>query len=66
MWERLKPAQAQNGEKSILNWADKSGEFKRQQSAFRSWISSKPGAEFPPEKDRYHLCELVVHLNELH
>jgi putative glutathione S-transferase len=43
---------------SILNWVDpkdKSGEFKRQQSVFRSFIENKPGAEFPAEKDRYHL-----------
>ncbi|KAF2273505.1 uncharacterized protein EI97DRAFT_460939 [Westerdykella ornata] len=42
----------------ILHWVkpgDKTGEFKRQQSVFRSQISSKPGAEFPAEKDRYHL-----------
>jgi putative glutathione S-transferase len=45
-------------DKSILNWVlpgDKSGEFKRQQSVFRSWIENKPDAEFPAEKDRYHL-----------
>lgn len=40
---------------SITNWADKSGEFKRGQSQFRNHISKKPGAEFPPEKGRYHL-----------
>ncbi|KAI9679244.1 MAG: S-glutathionyl-(chloro)hydroquinone reductase [Caeruleum heppii] len=43
---------------TITNWVapeDKSGEFKRGQSAFRNVISRKPGAEFPPEKDRYHL-----------
>ncbi|EGD95440.1 glutathione S-transferase [Trichophyton tonsurans CBS 112818] len=43
---------------NITSWVnpnDKSGEFKRGQSAFRNWISSKPGAQFPPEKDRYHL-----------
>ncbi|KAI9821662.1 MAG: S-glutathionyl-(chloro)hydroquinone reductase [Pycnora praestabilis] len=34
---------------------DKSGEFKRGQSQFRNHISKKPGAEFPPEKGRYHL-----------
>ena len=34
---------------------DKSGEFKRQQSQFRNWIKNEPGAEFKPEKDRYHL-----------
>lgn len=50
-----------NGEKkgdSIYSWVkpgDNSGEFKRQQSQFRNWISKEPGAEFPPEKDRYHL-----------
>jgi glutathionyl-hydroquinone reductase len=34
---------------------DKSGEFKRQVSSFRDWISTEPGAKFPPEKGRYHL-----------
>jgi putative glutathione S-transferase len=43
---------------SILDWVkpgDKSGEFKRQTSVFRNFIENKPGAEFPAEKDRYHL-----------
>lgn len=40
---------------SITNWAGKDGEFKRQVSSFRSFISSKPDAEFPAEADRYHL-----------
>ncbi|KAI9871120.1 MAG: S-glutathionyl-(chloro)hydroquinone reductase [Pleopsidium flavum] len=47
-----------SNEQKITNWVDphdKSGEFKRGQSAFRSQISKKPGAEFPPEKGRYHL-----------
>ena len=42
----------------ITDWVkpgDKSGEFKRQVSSFRNWISSDPGAEFPAEKGRYHL-----------
>ncbi|KAI1172732.1 ubiquitin-activating enzyme E1 1 [Nemania sp. FL0916] len=42
----------------ITNWVapgDKSGEFKRQASSFRNWISDAPDAEFPPEKGRYHL-----------
>ncbi|KAL1843368.1 hypothetical protein VTJ49DRAFT_1955 [Mycothermus thermophilus] len=42
----------------ITDWvkpSDTSGEFKRQQSSFRNWISRKPGAQFPPEKGRYHL-----------
>jgi putative glutathione S-transferase len=34
---------------------DKSGEFKRQVSSFRDWISREPGAQYPPEKGRYHL-----------
>ncbi|RAL14966.1 E1 ubiquitin-activating protein ubaA [Aspergillus homomorphus CBS 101889] len=49
---------ATNDSGKITDWvnpADKSGEFKRQTSAFRNFISSKPGAEFPPEKGRYHL-----------
>ncbi|KAI1849345.1 hypothetical protein JX265_012094 [Neoarthrinium moseri] len=43
---------------NITQWVkpgDKSGEFKRQTSAFRDWISTEPGAKFPPEKGRYHL-----------
>ncbi|KAL6719115.1 S-glutathionyl-(chloro)hydroquinone reductase [Lecanora helva] len=40
---------------SITNWADKSGEYKRGASQFRSHISREEGAEFPPEKGRYHL-----------
>jgi len=39
----------------ITNYANKEGEFKRQNSQFRNFISKEPGAEFPPEKDRYHL-----------
>ncbi|KAH7012373.1 glutathione S-transferase [Macrophomina phaseolina] len=33
----------------------KDGELQRPASVFRNWISSEPGAEFPPEKGRYHL-----------
>jgi glutathionyl-hydroquinone reductase len=43
---------------NILHWVapnDKSGEFKRQASVFRNWISKEPNAEFPAEKGRYHL-----------
>jgi putative glutathione S-transferase len=32
-----------------------SGEFVRQQDAFRKWITPDPNSEFPPEPDRYHL-----------
>ena len=45
-------------ESKITNFVDpkdKSGEFKRGQSAFRNFVSKEPGAQFPPEKDRYHL-----------
>lgn len=49
-----KPDGAPDGKK-ILSYADKNGEFKRLPSVFRNFISKEPGAEFPPEKDRYHL-----------
>ncbi|KAI0532605.1 glutathione S-transferase [Xylaria digitata] len=42
----------------ITDWVkpgDTSGEFKRQASSFRDWISDAPGAKYPPEKGRYHL-----------
>ncbi|KAI0415429.1 glutathione S-transferase [Xylaria grammica] len=45
-------------DKKITDWVlpgDKSGEFKRQASSFRDWISDAPGAKYPPEKGRYHL-----------
>jgi len=43
---------------NITDWVkpgDTSGEFKRGASSFRNFISNEPGAEFPAEKDRYHL-----------
>ncbi|KAF1993210.1 hypothetical protein P154DRAFT_583034 [Amniculicola lignicola CBS 123094] len=43
---------------SILHWVkpgDRTGEFKRGASVFRNFIQNKPDAEFPAEKDRYHL-----------
>lgn len=39
----------------ITSWVkpgDASGEFKRQTSAFRDFISSEPDAKFPAEKGR--------------
>ncbi|KZZ99579.1 Ubiquitin-activating enzyme, E1 [Moelleriella libera RCEF 2490] len=42
----------------VTDWVkpgDKSGEFKRQVSSFREWVSGKPGARYPPEKGRYHI-----------
>ncbi|MCJ1449125.1 MAG: S-glutathionyl-(chloro)hydroquinone reductase [Stictis urceolatum] len=41
---------------SITSWADpQSGAFHRGASAFRNFISKKAGAQYPPEKGRYHL-----------
>ncbi|SPO05876.1 related to ECM4 protein (involved in cell wall biogenesis and architecture) [Cephalotrichum gorgonifer] len=43
---------------SITDWVktdDKTGEFKRQVSSFRNFVSRDPNAEFPAEKGRYHL-----------
>lgn len=34
---------------------NKDGSFQRPASQFRNWISNEPNAEFPAEKDRYHL-----------
>ena len=51
----LKKAPNEKDAPAILKWASKDGEFRRQTSVFRNWISSEPGAEFPAEKDRYHL-----------
>jgi hypothetical protein len=39
----------------IYKHADQDGQFRRKDSSFRNFISRKPGAEFPPEKDRYVL-----------
>jgi hypothetical protein len=50
--------QTANMAASITHWVssnDKTGEFKRQVSSFRDAISREPGAQYPPEKGRYHL-----------
>lgn len=39
----------------IQKFADKDGAYRRMASQFRDFISSKPGAKFPPEANRYHL-----------
>lgn len=46
--------------KDPIGYADTAGQFKRKPSTFRSWISSEPGAEFPPEKDRYVYVSSIV------
>ncbi|CAH2354637.1 glutathione S-transferase omega-like 2 [[Candida] railenensis] len=38
-----------------LKWAQPTGEFKRQVSSFRDFVSAKPGAKFAAEAGRYHL-----------
>ncbi|QRG38872.1 hypothetical protein FDK38_003291 [Candidozyma auris] len=39
----------------VLKFADKDGAYRRLASQFRSSISREPGAEFPPDLNRYHL-----------
>ncbi|KAH7148190.1 glutathione S-transferase [Dactylonectria macrodidyma] len=41
-----------------LDWnkvVNSQGEFRRDQSSFRNWISNETGAKYRPDKDRYHL-----------
>lgn len=38
-----------------MKFAGEDGAYKRRPSSFREFISSKPGARFPPEAGRYHL-----------
>ncbi|KXN74670.1 glutathione S-transferase omega-like 2 [Conidiobolus coronatus NRRL 28638] len=40
---------------NILQWASKDGEFKRQVSSFRDFVSTEADAKFQPESNRYHL-----------
>lgn len=53
----MAPSTADNPEdKDVYKFNfEKNGTFKRQVSSFRSWVSTEPGARFPPEKDRYVL-----------
>jgi len=54
----MKRSKSDKKERNILDWVtpgDKSGEYKRQTSGFRNFIENKSGAEFPAEKNRYHL-----------
>ena len=56
--QAAKDTPSANTSGNITDWVkpgDTSGEFKRQQSSFRNWISREAGAQFPPEKGRYHL-----------
>lgn len=39
----------------VLKFADKDGAYRRLPSQFRNSISREPGAEFPPDLNRYHL-----------
>ncbi|KAI8097401.1 glutathione S-transferase [Halteromyces radiatus] len=40
---------------NILKWASKDGEFRRQTSTFRDFVSTDPKATFAAEPNRYHL-----------
>lgn len=42
-------SQQTNQGMNILNWASKDGEFRRQVSSFRDWLSDDPNAPFPAE-----------------
>ncbi|KAL1958117.1 hypothetical protein VTO42DRAFT_5157 [Malbranchea cinnamomea] len=48
-------AEEKKGESSIFAVSSKDGHFRRAESAFRSTISRAPGADFPPEPNRYVL-----------
>ncbi|KAJ9643756.1 S-glutathionyl-(chloro)hydroquinone reductase [Knufia peltigerae] len=53
---------------TITDWVkpgDKSGEFKRQQSSFRSWISKDPNSEFPAEKGRTLIVRKLKGLEDI-
>jgi len=41
--------------RTALDELGEDGSFKRQDAAWRSWISKEEGAKFPPEDNRYHL-----------
>jgi glutathionyl-hydroquinone reductase len=45
----------QDHQTNILAYSSKDGSFERKQSQFRNFIENKPDAQFPAEKDRYHL-----------
>ena len=34
---------------------NQAGEFKRQEDAFRNWVTSDGSSNYPAVKDRYHL-----------
>jgi putative glutathione S-transferase len=51
-------AAANPDHRDMKDVSDSTGRFKRPDAAFRNWVSREPGAEFPPEKDRY-----VLYLN---
>jgi putative glutathione S-transferase len=53
-----KEAKSTQPKVDFLKLADKDGQFRRQASKFRNFISSDPNSLFPAEKDRY-----VVYLN---
>lgn len=40
---------------SIFKWAQTDGEFRRQTSSFRNYVTTDPKAQFIAEANRYHL-----------
>jgi glutathionyl-hydroquinone reductase len=40
---------------TALDEVNDAGKFVRKESVYRNFVSTASGAQFPPEKDRYHL-----------
>lgn len=51
---------------NIKKFSDKDGHFRRQESKFRNSVSTEPGANFPPEKDRYVSRKTVASIISTH
>jgi len=46
---------AKETKSDVLKWAGEKGEFKRQPSSFRQWVTKDGSSGFPAESGRYHL-----------
>ncbi|TPX53829.1 glutathione transferase [Powellomyces hirtus] len=55
MADRTEPKAAPDSTGKIFQWASKDGEFRRQVSSFRDFVSTEPDSPFVAEKGRYHL-----------
>lgn len=58
LYRRISMGSITDNHADMSKRTDPDGKFRRPDSKFRSFISSEPGAQFPPEKDRY-----VLYLN---